>query len=284
MNIKTYQHPKAFLAVAQAFFEQDEAANSLINGVAQRLVKAGEEELQDVFMSVVYDQDSPVLAASMQPPHPLLLSYFPDAPREALQCVAGVLKERDAEIPRVLGPDALSSAFSEIWCAGTDRTYQESVRMRFYCLNAITPLTPPQGAVRVATDSDHPLVVEWLLAMHEEIFAHNDMTQKEAEKNADTKITAGDAYYWEVDGQPVSTAHRTRPTEKSWCINAVYTPPEFRNKGYATACVAAVAQNILDTGKEYACLFADQSNPVSNSIYQKIGFKAYCDFVEYTFN
>ena len=67
-------------------------------------------------------------------------------------------------------------------------------------------------------------------------------------------------------------------------VGLVYTPPELRRKGYATACVAGVCREILKSGYDFCALYTDLSNPTSNSIYIKIGFKPVCDSVQYTFS
>src|SRR5688500_15925861 len=53
----------------------------------------------------------------------------------------------------------------------------------------------------------------------------------------------------------------------------VYTYPEHRRKGYATAAVAELSAYCLNVlQKEYVTLYTDLDNPTPNSIYQKIGF------------
>ena len=56
-------------------------------------------------------------------------------------------------------------------------------------------------------------------------------------------------------------------------VSGVYTPPALRNHGYATACVASLSQLLLDEGHEFCTLYADLSNPTSNSIYKKMGYR-----------
>lgn len=67
------------------------------------------------------------------------------------------------------------------------------------------------------------------------------------------------------------------------CIGMVYTPPYFRKSGYASSCVAQVSKLVLDMGYKYASLFTNLANPISNSIYQKIGYKPICDYNELVF-
>jgi hypothetical protein len=74
-----------------------------------------------------------------------------------------------------------------------------------------------------------------------------------------------------------------RPTRRTTSINAVYTPPEERRNGYATALVAAVSAEGLRRGKSSCVLYTDLANPVSNSIYPKIGYRPVCDSSQYRF-
>jgi predicted GNAT family acetyltransferase len=60
-------------------------------------------------------------------------------------------------------------------------------------------------------------------------------------------------------------------------IGPVYTPPEQRGHGYGSAVTAAATRAIL------ACpavplLFTDMANPVSNTIYQRLGYRPVGDY------
>ena len=77
---------------------------------------------------------------------------------------------------------------------------------------------------------------------------------------------------WRVDGEIVSIASR-KDTGKGLCrISNVFTKPEHRNKGYSRKLVTCLTEKILKSG-DLPCLFVDQHNPVSNHLYQKIGYK-----------
>ncbi len=67
-------------------------------------------------------------------------------------------------------------------------------------------------------------------------------------------------------------------------IGPVYTPPEQRGHGYASALVAGVSQWLLDAGNQFCFLFTDLRNPTSNHIYQVIGYQPVGDFTEYSFS
>lgn len=66
-------------------------------------------------------------------------------------------------------------------------------------------------------------------------------------------------------------------------ISAVYTPPDLRCRGYASALTAAVSQDQLNRGRRFCFLFTDLANPTSNKIYQEIGYRPVCDYDLYRF-
>jgi predicted GNAT family acetyltransferase len=73
------------------------------------------------------------------------------------------------------------------------------------------------------------------------------------------------------------------PTPHGIRIGPVYTPPGQRGRGYASACVARLSQDMLDAGRTYCFLYTDLTNPTSNHIYQQIGYEPVCDVAEYRF-
>ena len=88
---------------------------------------------------------------------------------------------------------------------------------------------------------------------------------------------------WEKKGIPVSMAGYAGPTPNGIRIGAVYTPPEQRKKGYASAVTGGLSQHMLDLGYRFCFLFTDLLNPTSNHIYQQIGYKPVCDVDRYVF-
>jgi len=49
-------------------------------------------------------------------------------------------------------------------------------------------------------------------------------------------------------------------------MKLVYTPPEYRQKGYATTTVAELSQKSLDMGYQFCCLYTDLKNSLSYEI------------------
>jgi len=66
-------------------------------------------------------------------------------------------------------------------------------------------------------------------------------------------------------------------------LGPVYTPPEHRRHGYASALTAAACRRALDSGARHLVLFTDLANPTSNEIYQRVGFRPVEDRLRVTF-
>jgi predicted GNAT family acetyltransferase len=79
-------------------------------------------------------------------------------------------------------------------------------------------------------------------------------------------------FLW-CDPEPVSMAGWSGRTANGVRINFVYTPRGCRRRGYASACVAALSQHLLDSGRRFCTLFTDLANPTSNKIYRSIGYE-----------
>ena len=74
-------------------------------------------------------------------------------------------------------------------------------------------------------------------------------------------------------GRTVSLAGHAGETPNGARVGPVYTPPELRGRGYASALTASLTERLLER-RRFCFLFTDLANPTSNSIYQRIGYRA----------
>ena len=81
-------------------------------------------------------------------------------------------------------------------------------------------------------------------------------------------------WLWDDEaGLPVSLAARTPAVAGVARIAPVYTPPEHRRHGYATAVTAACTADALARDAERVVLYTDVADPSANAMYQRIGFR-----------
>jgi predicted GNAT family acetyltransferase len=138
------------------------------------------------------------------------------------------------------------------------------------------------GIVRIAGPADRDLLVGWMQAFLREALPNSNLA--EAGAMVDSALQTGTRIFhvWEVDGRPVSVAGITGPTPNGIRLGPVYTPPEDRGHGFASAVTAAASQTQLDAGRRFVFLFTDLANPTSNKIYQAIGYEAVIDIDQWS--
>ena len=152
--------------------------------------------------------------------------------------------------------------------------------MRLHELTKVSfPAVLPPGALRKATEADLPLAREWVDAFVRDVglaVAVPDMAQR--------LVARGLLFFWIDAGRECAMVSSSRETPSGCAINMVYTPPQFRRSGYATAAVATLSDALLQSGRRFCCLYTDIANPTSNSIYAKIGYRPIRDDVEIDFS
>lgn len=277
------QHTNAseLIELSGAFLEMHESENNLPLGLAYALaadpLRHGSEP--PLLLSVL-EQSAVVGVAVMTPPRRLILSTFA---AKAMAALVRFLLEAEASIPGVVGPASAARAFSACWAeAVPNAAPRETERMRVFEARTVADVPVAAGALRSANMDDLPLVARWMDAFSQEALGEPaDLAG--AEKSTKRFIAEGHLYIWDCNG-PVSMAKSARPLTNGVTVNAVYTPPEQRGKGYATSCVAALTAKLLSTRYSFCCLFADLANPTSNRIYAKIGYVPLGDALAFDFS
>jgi GNAT superfamily N-acetyltransferase len=214
------------------------------------------------------------------PPFPVVLT---EVTREAAAELAAVTMAA-RPLGGVNAYPEVAEAFADGWRDGS-RGGRVDVyrRARLYRLaEPVWPDPAPAGTARMAGEADAKLTADWFAAFVDEV---DDMGRGEDQSAAArAKISQAGVMVWEADGQPVSIACNTMPVTGMVRIGPVYTPPEARGHGYASAATAALSQRLLEAGAEEVVLFTDLANPVSNSIYQRIGYRPVEDRVVLAFS
>ena len=272
----------AFLQQAKNALLEQETTTSLILGISQRVQKHPERfQNAPFFFTVTGSRGELHLAAVMTPPHNLILHCAANCDPAALDLLAGEIASQGQQVPGVIGAMPHSEQFAHVWAQRTGRQARLNMRERAYVLRAVIPPRPADGLLRLAGPADLPLLAEWTRAFQLEALREN-LVVDEALAATGTRIDDRQLYVWDSD-DPVSMAAVARPTLHGITVNLVYTPPKQRGRGFASNCVAALSQRMLDGGYQFCTLFTNLANPTSNDIYQQIGYRQIADFNEYRF-
>jgi hypothetical protein len=277
MKIHRFNNPQQYYERVKKYLLQHEADHSLILGISNTLIRSPEHFIQQPYLVAV--EDETILAVAVRtPPGKLILSRSLNF--EALRAIAQDLYSHSQPLPGVIAPATEAKTFADAWQALTGQSYKIGMRERIYQLETVEPILKASGYLRRANQGDR-ILISWCKAFIREAIG-DDAVKDDEDRLVDRHLSEGSLYLWQ-DNIPVSMAGFSGTTPNGIRINLVYTPPEYRKKGYATSCVAALSQTLLDAGHKYCFLFTDLANPTSNHIYQTIGYQPVCDMNNYSF-
>jgi RimJ/RimL family protein N-acetyltransferase len=280
--------PAAFLDAAADFLAADPVETTVLVTVSERMRREQAAGLPQptgfpVWWVVERDAAGVVSGAGMRTapfaPHPVYLVRMRD---EGARALARALHDRGETVDGVNG--ALPAA--EVFAAETARLrglrHRVDVHTRLFVLGDLVAPEPPAGLPRLARADEVDVVSAWYAAFARDAAAQAGRTQPHAMEHDDRdamlrRIRDDTVWVWEDEtGTVVHLTGASRPMFGVSRIGPVYTPPAHRGRGYAGATVAAVSQALLDEGAR-VCLFTDQANPVSNALYERLGFRPVVD-------
>jgi RimJ/RimL family protein N-acetyltransferase len=271
-----------FLERAEGFLRSEPALHTVQLTIANALRTRGTTAYGEKppHFAWLADLSGTVRATAVRtPPHGLSLTA---AASEALGALAERLADEGHALPGVFGPADTAAEFAAAWERRTGDVAQLAMNQRLYRLGTLTPPEPmPPGAPRVATGDDYELVARW----HDEFGeALGGQARQPSDAWTESRLAYGGVTLWETpDGTPVAMAGATPMVAGQVRVAPVYTPAHLRGRGYGGAATTEVGRTALAAGADEVVLFTDLANPVSNGLYQRIGYRPVRDFATYTF-
>ncbi|MCB9234037.1 MAG: GNAT family N-acetyltransferase [Bacteroidia bacterium] len=273
------QNAREFLALTREALEKREAENGLILGLALNLSLKNPDH--DPTYYLVGAENGVIQCAAMKTEGRNLLLHFEDGrDAELAGAIARHVHANQILVPGIFSPKTGAEAFAQTWQSLTGKTPHLENAMRLFRLDQIETMGTSPGKLRKADLTDLDTLTRWYIDFHHESLPGQQFSEEFLAEDLHHRVTEGIVFLWE-DHAPVCMAIALRPTRHGITIGYVYTPPWYRNHGYATSCTAHLSALLLDSGKQFCSLYTDLSNPVSNSIYQKIGYKPLTDLLTF---
>ena len=223
---------------------------------------------------VAFDGEE-IVGVTLQSPldFPATLTPTPDA---AVSAVVSTIAAEGVVLPGVIGDAATTARFAGEWTEHRRGGATPDSGQRVYELGELSPARFATGRLRPVEQTEEDVVVGWL-----EVFREETGERVIPPPIVQRRLVERQLWFWD-DGGPVSFAGHARPVNGVARLGPVFTPPELRNRGYGSACVAALSRHL--TGQGLRCiLYADLANPVSNSIYRRMGYQAVVEILRYRF-
>jgi len=283
VDVERLNEPLEFLDAAAPVLMADEARHNLILSLCTTLVQ-DPDAYPDFHLWLVREGNQPVLAAMMTPPFNVLVSR--PLASNAVPVLAQALHQERTPVPGVIAALPEVDEFVEAWRTDTGRSARLRTALGLFQLTAVRPVTGVRGRSRDAAPGDRSLLAAWFDAFAAEALPESHPARKDRALSHETidRRLGGDGglALWE-NPAPVSLAGWSGSTPNGVRIGPVYTPPDLRRRGYASALVARVSQDLLDRGRTFCFLYTDLANPTSNHIYREVGYEHVCDSADYGF-
>jgi len=283
LEFKRYTDIDLFNADVLDILLEDEVLNNLpVSIVLGSSWRSGDFNIADWLLGAVTDEHGNiVLIAICTKPFNILLNEPAGKPHEgSVEFLASELKRIGFNPPGVLATPGLARRFAGAYCGETG--FNQKTTMIIMRLDELAEYKKSPGICRVLTEDDLLFAPSW----EHEFCVDCDLplyTRKENEDRIKTRLGKDTHFIWE-DGQPVAQAVHGRNTPNGAVLSWVYTPPQYRGRGYATSVVAEVSKSMFERGKRFCCLFADAANPASCAVYHKLGYYDVCRFEELKFD
>ena len=224
---------------------------------------------------VAMDGDA-VVGVVLQSPMNFRAVVTPMEPEVVLP-VVDAISDAGVKLPGVVGDAATAAHFAGQWAERQKSAVVPFMGQRLYEVDKVEQPTEVKGYFRKAVPDDRKCLIDWVRCFYTEI----GVEETDAKVIVDRRLPAGQIWLWDSAG-PVSMTGRTVPVEGVTRVQLVYTPPKNRKRGYATACVASLSKQIRDVGQR-CILYTDLGNPVSNSVYCRIGYRTVTEGIQYRF-
>lgn len=289
VELEFIKDARVFLDKAGDYLAQAPVLNTVVATVAEQTRRGEQTPAEDDWWLVVRC-GAAIVGVGMRTAHfeprPAYLLPLPD---DAARSLAHVLHGRGEILRGVNGalPAVQLCAQECARLSGQHVTVQ--MRMRLFELAQVIPPPPVPGALRPATADDLELAHSWFEAFMADadeqagrapgVVSAHEVPDRDGLLR---RIVANRIWLWTNEaGRTVHLTAVSPPSFGAVRLGPVYTPPHERGRGYASATVAAVSAQVLDSGAT-PCLFTDQANPTSNAIYQRLGYRPIVDMANLT--
>jgi RimJ/RimL family protein N-acetyltransferase len=276
VQVIRHADPDAFIAAAAPIAARGESSASFFSGWAHSMKRTPASSGERVYLATCAG-DGAFGVAIQRDSGPVILGHSDPA---AAAAFAEDLAVDRPDVRGVMGGAPACEAFARRWRELTGRRHALRLRLRQHTLTEVAEVPAVRGSARVAGEPD----TEWLLDAQFAFIAEVglDESPERVRQDLPARIARGNFRIWE-DGRPVAYAGFNDAAPDFARIAPVYTFPDRRGRGYATALVAALSRELLARGKTRLFLTTDVANPTSNAIYARIGFRAETDDCHYDF-
>lgn len=262
MDVLRFETPKEFLDATKSFRRNDPVRTGLITSIATSVAN-GSRIYEGYFWWAVVVGGEVQGIAMRTLPYGYIFSPMANSAAEALYTFISL---EDSKAIEFAGPKSVIDSLEKVSAKPVSEEESELI----YEMRKLIPAAPI-GVVRTAVASDFDLIFKWMQEFIEETALRNF----NLENLVHVALEAGRYTLLEVGSSVVSLGGTSDIQEFEGFsigrVGPIYTPHEYRKRGYASAITSAISEKLLNQGV-VPNLYTQAGNPTSNKIYQKLGY------------
>lgn len=255
------------------------ASDPVMNNVVILLLAGARDHGRSAPMWWVEDSSGAVRGTLVGPGSPLPAILGPmgiDAATALAEASAATLPVR-----RVNGPADAVATFAGAFATITGVAARPVGGERIYEAPSVQLVGDPVGRRRPATEADYEKIVDFVAGFGAETGTGHGGPDAHRQRAAGF-IEAGRLHVWDVDANPVASTVVIPPASGVSRVTFVYTSPDHRGRGFASRLVSELTAQIISEGAR-PILYTQLENPISNRLYQRIGYKVVSEQLRYEF-
>ncbi len=263
LRVACHDNAKQLLERCEARLLASAGVNHNILQIADVLTASNEYHTPPYWFCSVETNHSVLGCALHAAPDGLVIS---DLPFSAIDPLYRAIVENHLIPNRIVGSPEFSRKLAEKLGCSSGLSVKLSGSWTVGRLDEVGIIQRQQGKLRQGSSKDQELVAEWGRRYGEERPAFLAVDQFMLKK-----LKHGDLFFWDLNGPRTMitisgrTAHGVR-------LSSVYTPTEFRARGYATSAVAGLSELLLARGHQFVVLDWRSGDPVAR-VYGRVGFR-----------
>lgn len=280
MNFNKYEDINLFWNDTKELLEKDEWYNCLMIG---NCIEGLEKGINDWFMATITDNYNIELIMLYRKPWKLIF-YSPtnNYSDEILEFAASEIYKYDKELLGVNSEKSVANKFAKYYCNLSNMKYSVHAGLRILLLENLEDGKLLEDITyRKCTLNDKDTLIKYIQDFMKEAL-NEECDYDKAEEKFNKYFEKG-YYVLEKDNKIVCQANISRIMKYGKCVSSVYTPKEERGKGYAYNLIYRISRDLINIGDKYCVLYTDDSNPISNHVYEKIGYKRKSDWEDIDF-
>jgi predicted GNAT family acetyltransferase len=262
MEIRRFATAEEFLEATKTFRSADAVRTGLISSIAISVAN-GSRSYESYFWLALCEKDQVRGIAVRTVPYGYVFSPMS---QESAQAIISFISKEDPSAREFSGPKVVIDFVEKF----SKLPVVESEGELIY-ENRNFRAAPSMGHIRAATDSDYELIFNWMKAFMEE----TDLLPYDLDGMVRNALAKGRFHLLCMNNSPVSLGgHADLQSFEGLSVGRVgpiYTPKEFRKKGYASALTSAITARIISQDA-LPMLYTQADNPTSNKIYQELGY------------